>query len=67
MENQADILSKIQLIESKIDFLVKEAQIAKRNRIILLFLTIIFVVLPFIAMIFVLPSAVSSMTDMYQI
>ncbi len=67
MENSTELLSKLQLLESKIDFLVKEAQIAKRNRKILLILTIIFVVLPFIATIFILPSVIGGITDMYQI
>ena len=68
-QNPADAIlndASMLLLEQKIDYLVTQARSAARARKITLILTLIFVVGPVILMIFVLPSAMSSLTSSYQ-
>ncbi len=68
MENeQSNIDQRITNIEKHIEFLVAEAHIARRNRRFVLILTLLFVILPIIILLFALPSIMSQATSMYQL
>ncbi len=68
MENDVNNINvRIDNIEKQLEFLVAEAKVARRNRRIVMVLTLLFVVLPIVIFLIALPSVISQMTSMYQI
>lgn len=58
---------RLTVLEQKVDYLVSQARAASTARKITLILTILFVVLPVVLLMFVLPSAMESLTASYSI
>lgn len=58
---------RLTIIEQKIDILVKEAKASAMSRKITIVLTVVFFVLPLIAIVALLPTIMNSLTTAYSI
>lgn len=65
-EGKTSVEDNLILINQKIDYLVKQAKISATTRKISIIVALVFVLLPAIIMIFVLPTAISSITSTYS-